>query len=361
MLAAAGGLASVVLYVNVGLGALPDARPLDEQEIGSAESTLVASIAGVLVGMAFGPAAARYRSVARGLVVWIAWVWLVTAQRLAIPEYTEVYPLGVPDLEDSIEVSRWLDSVLLTLVPLVAIAPAAGLGWWAARRGDARPVFGGAAGPVLLLAVHGIVLFAGVNGWDDDHYSTGADLATWLCLSVYAVGAAAFGAALGSGSIGTGEGAQRPPAPRSGRVVGTVLLGWGAVLLATSTLNWGGFGVAAAAVGALTAAAGLAIGRGGRLSIPVGVLAAVAGPVGLFLLNYAGFGEYIGDPALAVRASEAAEMPSAAFGALVGGAALLGAFIRGPRAVTAAAALATIMFAVLTVLWYPDLAPFVES
>jgi hypothetical protein len=349
--AAAGGLAGAAVYAALGLGALPDARSPDEQEIGSFEGTLAASIVGVLVGAAFGPAAIRYRSVARGLVVWIGWVWLVTAQRLAIPEFLEVYPLGVPDLEEAVEVSGWLDPVLSTLVPLVAVAPAAGLGWWAARRGDARPVFGGAAGAVLMLAVHAAVLVTGANGWDDDHYSTGADLATWLCLSLYAVGAAAFGA--------LAVRVWRREVP--GRATGTALLGWGAVILATASLDWGVFGVAAAAVGALAGAVGLALGRGRRLSWPVGVLAAVTGPVGLFLLNLVGFGEYIGDPALAVVMSEAAELPPAVFGAVLGGAALLGAFARGPRVVAVAAALITIMLAVLAVAWYPDVNPFVDG
>ena len=234
--AAAGGLASVVVYAVFGLGAVPDARPPDEQEIGSMDGTLAASIAGVLVGATFGAAAVRYRSVAVGLVVWIGWVWLVMAQRLAVPDWSEVYPLGVPHLEDSVEVSVRLEFVLSTLVPLVAVAPAAGLGWWAARRGDGRPVFGGAAGPALMLAGHAAAM-AGANGWNDDHYSAGADLATWLCLSLYAVGAAAFGA------LAVREWRREVP----GRAVGTALLGWGAVVLATATLDWGVFGVAAAA------------------------------------------------------------------------------------------------------------------
>jgi hypothetical protein len=349
--AAAGALASAALYAGVGLDAQPDVQLLGGPEVGSFEGTLTAAIAGVIVGAAFGPAAARYRSVARALVFWIGWVWLVTAQRLAIPDYAEVYPLGVPDLEDSVEVALWLELVLLTLVPLVAVAPGAGLAWWAARRGDPRPVFGGAAGPALMLAVHAGVLVTGANGWDDDHYSTGADLATWLCLSLYAVGAAALGA--------LAVRAWRRAVP--GRTMGTALLGWGAAVLATASLDWGVFGVAAAAVGSLAAAAGLALGRGRRLPIPVGVLAAVAGPVGLFLLNLVGFGEYIGDPALAVEVSEAAEVPFAVFGAVVGGAALVGALARWPRVVAAATALITVMFGVLVVVWHPDANPFVPS
>jgi hypothetical protein len=349
--AAAGGLASAALYAGLGLGALPDARPPAEEEIGSFEGTLAASIAGVLVGVALGRVAHRYRSVARGLVVWIGWVWLVTVQRLAIPEFLEVYPLGVPDLEESVEVSGWLDPVLSTLVPLVAIAPAAGLGWWAARRGDARPVFGGAAGAVLMLDMHIAVLVTGTNGWDDDHYSAGADLVTWLCLSLYAIGAAAFGA--------LAVRVWRREVPD--RAMGTALLGWGAVILATASLDWGVFGVAAAAVGALAGAVGLALGRGRRLSWSVGVLAAVAGPVGLFLLSFLGFGEYIGDAALAVEMSEAAELPSPVFGAVLGGAALLGAFARAPRVIAVAAALVVIMFGVLTVVWYPEVNPFVDG
>jgi hypothetical protein len=347
--AAVGVLVSAAVYAAFGLGALPDARPPDEQEIGSAEDTYAAAVGGVLVGAAFGPAALRYRSVARGLVFWIGWVWIVMAQRLAIPEWLDFYPLGVPNLERAVEPSGWLDPVLVTLVPLVAIAPAAGLGWWAARRGDARPVFSGAVGPVLMLSAHAATLVVGVNAWDDDHYSTGADLATWLSLSLYAVGAAAFGALAAR--------AWRNDMP--GRAVGTALLGWGAVVLATATLDWGPFGVVAAAVGALSGAVGLAIGRGRRLSLPAGVLAAVAGPVGLFLLGFIGFGEYIGEPVLAVQASEAVEMPFAAFGAVVGGAALLGAFVRRPRVVAVVMVLVTITFAVVTVRSYPYFTPFV--
>jgi hypothetical protein len=203
---------------------------------------------------------------------------------------------------------------------LSPLALCAFLGWWAGRHGDRLPLLAAMAGPVLLVAVYGVVPWLPTGRSDGDHYSLAADLAMWLLVTVLGVGAAALGAFAG-GRRAARQHAGEPAAPA------VMLLMVVASLLVAAALfsvwshrvwsyrgDWLDAGAAGLALGA-----GLALRRRAALSALAGAFAAAAGVAGLAVL--AGV---LGD-----RSQLFGAVPSIVGPLVLAG--LLGAFARGAR------------------------------
>jgi hypothetical protein len=315
------------LAAPAGLGALVALRAAQDWAAGASAigDAAVAAAAGAVllgavVGVAAGVAVLAWRSMARGTVVWVAWVWLTVLVAVATDEdrrpgrdhVVPVDPLGVLPPRP-----RWLGhGAYVEVVALLSpLALCAFLGWWAGRRGDRLPLLGAMAGPLLLVAVHGVVPELPTGRSDGDHYSLAADLSMWLLVTVLGVGAGALGAFAG-GRRRTGQRAGEPAAPA------VMLLMVVASLLAAAALfsvwssrgGWLDAGAACLALGA-----GLALYRRAALSALAGACAAAAGVAGLAVL--AGV---LGD-----RSPPLGVLPSIV-GSLVL-AVLIGAFARGAR------------------------------
>jgi hypothetical protein len=158
------------LAAPAGLGALAGLRAAQDWASGASavgDAAVAAAggavLLGAVVGVVAGVAVLTWRSIARGAVVWVAWVWLTVL--VAVATYEErrpgrdyvvpVDPLGVLPPRP-----RWLGhGAFVEVVALLSpLALCAFLGWWAGRHGDRLPLLAAMAGPVLLVAVYGVVL-----------------------------------------------------------------------------------------------------------------------------------------------------------------------------------------------------------
>jgi hypothetical protein len=254
-----------------------------------------AMLLGALVGATVGMAALAWRAVTRGAVVWVSWVWLNVAAEVASydPDRQDRdYVVPVDPLGMFTPTWPGHTDVVTVVAVLSALLPAAFVGWWARRWADRAPLFGVVVGPLLLVAVHLVVMPLPGGRSDGDHYSLVSDAAAWVLVAVLGSGAGAVGSLAGRAStagdrrvIGAGNdvealsaGPGRPP------VTAVMLLMVAASLLAAAALVgtwWTGGDWLAAGTAALGFGAAAAHHRGRTLPPVAGAGCAVTGVLAL--------------------------------------------------------------------------------